>query len=104
MQILIVDDNADALLPLRMLLEASGHTIHVASNVAEGKALASTAFDAVLCDLRLPDGSGNEVAEAFAPHPRLVAMTGMERDAVSDVFTHYLRKPLDFDALLRLLA
>ncbi|MCA9570226.1 MAG: response regulator [Myxococcales bacterium] len=103
MRVLIVDDSADAVLPLRMLLEVSGHQVTVALDGKSALAHASETFDAVLCDLRLPDMPGEEVARALGQHPRLVAMTGMPREKVPACFTHYLRKPVDFDDLQRIL-
>ena len=47
---------------LKMFLEASGHQVEMAHDMASGlKAAAQAEFDVLLCDLHLPDGSGWEL-------------------------------------------
>lgn len=104
MRILLVDDNVDATLPLRMLLEATGHQVTVVHRGNDALALVGQPFDAILLDLTLPDVPGGEVARRFAPHPLLVAISGRERSDVDPVFTHFLQKPVAFDDLEALLS
>ena len=103
MRILMVDDNVDATLPLRMLLEATGHDVTVVHRGKDALALVNQEFGAILLDLTLPDISGGEVARAFAPHPLLIAISGRDRSDADPVFTHFLQKPVSFDALEALL-
>ena len=109
MRILIVEDQLEAVRPLTMLLGVRGHETEVATTVAEALEVldhhGAAHFSAILTDLQLPDGSGRQVAHAVGPHPCVVAVTGHVIALDSDEpFTHHLRKPVDFDALLSILA
>lgn len=113
-RILIVDDNKDAADSLQMLFELLGHEAAVALSGHEGLALArSLRPDIVLLDIGLPDLSGNDVAmrmrqEDWAQSAILVALTGWGEAAVRERsaaagFDHHFLKPVDLDALERLL-
>ncbi len=108
MRILLVEDQPEAVKPLVLLLGARGYTVDVASSCTDAlnriaEEGAST-WDAILTDLELPDGSGNDVARAVHPHRCVVAVTGHAIDAdATGLFTNHLRKPLDFDALIEVL-
>lgn len=66
MRILLIDDNADAVEMLSMLLEAQGHAVLVAFSGVSGIALALSAdFDLAIVDLGLPDMDGIEVIETL---------------------------------------
>ncbi|MCB1039089.1 MAG: response regulator, partial [Acidimicrobiales bacterium] len=56
-QILIVEDDGLIASSLARALEAAGHSVTVATSVAEAMPALETA-DLVLCDLGLPDGDG----------------------------------------------
>jgi len=59
MHLLVVEDSAAARDLLRRSLKETGHTLALASNVAEAQALVETsAFDLAVIDVMLPDGSG----------------------------------------------
>lgn len=65
MRILLVEDEESISSPLQTLLAAQGWQIFVAATVAQADALVQQiAFDAVLIDLGLPDGSGYTVCHA----------------------------------------
>jgi CheY-like chemotaxis protein len=111
MRILIVEDQPAAVRPLVLLLGARGYAVEVARSCGAALAIldaeGADSFFAILTDLNLPDGSGEQVAAAAAGHPCVVAVTGLplEDDALeAGPFTHHLRKPLEFDALLAILA
>ena len=60
--ILLVDDEESPRATLALLLKQGGHEIVQAEGVvAAGEALAATAFDLVITDLRMPHGDGLEV-------------------------------------------
>jgi two-component system, NtrC family, response regulator AtoC len=77
--ILIVDDEPSARMTLALLLRKRGHRVVQAEGVrVAAKALAETAFDLVVTDLRMPDGDGLEVlrtAKAHCPEAVVVLLT-----------------------------
>jgi CheY-like chemotaxis protein len=109
-RILVVEDNADARETLRLLLELSGHEVHLAANGRTGVALAlRTRPEVALIDLGLPDLDGWELARRVRAAPegtgiRLVALTGYgqphdRRRAGEAGFDAYLVKPIDRESL-----
>jgi signal transduction histidine kinase/ActR/RegA family two-component response regulator len=115
LDILIVDDNADAADMLSMYLGSVGHRVQVAYEGQRGLALAEAAApDVLLLDIGLPDIDGYQLAQRFralpqTAHATLIALTGYgqasdrERSNAAG-FDHHLTKPVDVTALLRLLA
>jgi CheY-like chemotaxis protein len=113
----VVDDNRDAAESLRELLRMHGHEVEV---VADGAAALSRLeefrADIVLLDLGLPRIDGFMVAHAIRARfsqlharPRLLAFTGHggkegRRAALRSGFDGYLSKPVEPEALLRMLA
>jgi CheY-like chemotaxis protein len=111
--VLIVDDNEAAADLLKEILMLQDHTAHCAYTGRQAlDAAASEEFDAALVDLKLPDFPGTEVARqlrasANAAPPLIVAVSGFaseESGAPPGLFDHHLQKPIDFDALDRILA
>jgi two-component system CheB/CheR fusion protein len=114
LRILVVDDNAQAADSLIRVLRSWGHESLAAFDGASALD-AAEAFHpgVVLLDIALPDMDGYAVARRLgsgpAGRPILVAMTGYEGDddrrrAREAGFDGLLAKPLDLDALERLLA
>lgn len=113
-RILIVDDNRDLTDSLAKLLEMSGHEVHVASDGVEGVAAAEKLRpEVILLDIGLPKLNGYEAArkirERLDGRAVLVAVTGWGQEADrlrsrEAGFDAHLVKPLDLDALARLLA
>jgi PAS domain S-box-containing protein len=114
-RVLVVDDNADMTATLALLLERTGHHVHVAHDGLEAVDAAATFDpDVVLLDIGLPKLNGYEVAKRIREHagtrkPLLVALTGWgqqedRRRATEAGFDHHLTKPVDTAALMRLLA
>jgi len=114
-RVLIVDDNRDAADSLCLLLSAKGVEASVAYDGAAGlAALESSAFDVLVLDIGMPAMSGHEVARrvrAQGRHPdlRIIALSGWGQQAdraqsQASGFDHHLTKPVDFDALERLIA
>jgi PAS domain S-box-containing protein len=110
LRILVVDDNHDAAESLSVLLEMSGHQLHIAH---EGETALQTAItfhpQAVLLDIGLPGMDGYEVARHLREQPGmkecfLVALTGYgqeedRRRSKEAGFDHHLVKPVDPDQL-----
>ncbi|HEY3322718.1 MAG TPA: PAS domain S-box protein [Planctomycetota bacterium] len=116
LRVLIVEDNLDAAATLRLLLELAGHHVAETHTAQEGLA-GATQFrpEVVLCDIGLPNGmNGYDFARAARKdgdlkHVYLVAMTGFGQDedkrrALDAGFDMHLTKPIDPEALERLLA
>jgi CheY-like chemotaxis protein len=110
---LICDDNRDNMLTLGVLLRSEGYVVHLATNGAEALRLAG-AFrpDVALLDLVMPDRSGFDVARELQrlyrnDCPVLIAITAQDdpltkQQAQSTGFQHFVAKPYDPQALLRL--
>jgi CheY-like chemotaxis protein len=113
-RVLLVDDNADGRMILRLLLEYHGHRVEEAADGREGveKALGWQPEVAVV-DIGLPLLNGFEVARrvkaALGRSVTLIALTAYDgpedvRRALAAGFDHHLTKAADPDRLLRLLA
>ena len=114
-QVLVVDDNVDAVKGLAALLKMSGHVVEVAYDgpTALTAALAAPP-DVVLLDIGLPGLTGYEVAqqmrrEATLRNIVLVALTGYGRETDRQLsleagFDYHLVKPADFDEVERIVA
>lgn len=114
-RILVVDDNRDAAISLAMLLRISGHTTHTAHDGEEAVTAAGTFRpEVILLDIGLPKLNGFEVARAirdcdWGKTTMIVALTGWgqedDRQKSTDAgFDAHLVKPVDFEALKKLLA
>lgn len=113
-RILVVEDDEDARETLRTLLELDGHRVVAASTGPEGDRAAELETpDLALVDICLPGFDGYEVARRIRARsgraPYLVAMTGYGRAedreaAVAAGFDAHVVKPVDADALARLLS
>ncbi len=113
-RILVVDDNADAAEMLAMTLEAEGHEVVAAhSGPAALEMAAGYRPNVVLLDIGMPGMDGYEVARRLRQEPgmtdaSLVAVTGYgqeedrERTCAAG-FDEHLVKPVDLDALRRVL-
>jgi DNA-binding NtrC family response regulator len=106
MNILVVDDNASLLKGLLTFLKQEQHTARgAATQAAALDILHSQAFDLVITDLKLPDGSGMEVIQAARlqePTPDVILMTayGTVETAVTAMklgALDYLIKPVPLE-------
>jgi signal transduction histidine kinase/ActR/RegA family two-component response regulator len=113
LRVLVVEDSPDNRETLQDLLEEYGHEVHVALDGAEGvdRALALRP-DVAIVDIGLPQLDGFEVARrvraAVGSQIVLLALTGYGQPedrtrAAAAGFDAHLTKPLDLDALERLL-
>ncbi|WP_219210399.1 response regulator [Variovorax boronicumulans] len=110
MNVLIVDDNEAAADLLQELLSLQDHSARCTYSAREALAVcANESFDVALIDITLPDLPGTEVARQLRDRthpPLLVAVTGLssrEASGTPGLFDHHLQKPIDFDALDRIL-
>jgi DNA-binding response OmpR family regulator len=71
-RVLLIDDDARLSEMVRDYLQASGHTVTLAGDLAKGRALLQReTFDALLLDLMLPDGDGLDLTRELRADPRL---------------------------------
>jgi two-component system, NtrC family, response regulator AtoC len=109
-RILVIDDDAGFRELIETILTTEGYQVDSAASVADGVRMgAARQFDAVLTDLRLPDGSGIDVLRWFSeemPGTPVVMITayGTIESAVEAVklgAEDYLGKPLSSPDELR---
>jgi DNA-binding NtrC family response regulator len=107
-RILIVDDDPDLRKALGDRVRHWGHAVDDAGDLATARAaLARRAYDLVLLDLQLPDGSGIELLDAArkgdppVPVVMLTAHGSIESavEAVRAGAVDFLSKPADFELL-----
>jgi two-component system CheB/CheR fusion protein len=110
LRILLVEDDEDSQEMLRRVLETGGHDVQAAGDVSTALALADArAFDLVLSDLGLPDGSGIDLMRELRRRGKTmpaIALTGYGQE--EDVrqsheagFSTHLTKPINLDRLGR---
>jgi len=113
-RVLVVDDNRDSAESLALLLRLEGHELHEAYDGAEAIALAERHRpDAIVLDIGLPGINGYEACRRIRElrpeyDPLIVALTGWgqeddRRRSAEAGFDAHLVKPVDVEALLRLL-
>jgi len=114
-RVLIVDDNVDAAASLVMLLEIAGNEAWMVHDGAEAlNAVAARRPELVLLDIGLPVLSGYEVCrrlreQSWGRDMQVIALTGWgqeedRRKSLEAGFDGHLVKPVDYPALMALLA
>ena len=107
-RILLVEDHSDTAIVMSRLLEKLGYQTQVADSVAVARSMAAQdgAFDLLVCDIRLPDGSGLELMRELRGKSQVrgIALSGMAGDDDRDKsraagFEHHLSKPVDLATL-----
>ena len=105
-RVLIADDNQDGVDSLSMLLNLSGHQVHVAHTGPQALELAQRVKPQIaVLDIGMPGFNGYQVAEriraeAWGHNITLIAVTGWgqeedKRRAKAAGFDHHLTKPID---------
>lgn len=102
LRVLLVDDHADTLASLRLLLEHKGFAVTTASSGAAATELAAQArFDVLISDIGLPDSSGYEVVGAIHQYQKIPAIAFSGYGTDSDVdrshqagFDRHFTKPV----------
>jgi putative two-component system response regulator len=112
-RVLIVDDDASIAVLLTHILETEGYRCTTAGTLTGARTLlAGSSFDAMLCDVQLPDGSGLDLlAQQIPLHPRMAALviSGLDEVALGDRALQigaygYVVKPFTAnDVLIRML-
>jgi CheY-like chemotaxis protein len=114
-KVLIVDDNRDAAETLSMVLEMSGHEVHLAHDGASALRIAVAHQPAVVfLDIGIPGMNGYETASKLRAlpgweHRTLVALTGWGREedrarSLAAGFDLHLTKPVDLREVQRVLS
>lgn len=114
-RILVVDDNVDSAASMAMLLKVRGNETAMARDGLEAvEAAERFRPDVVLLDLGLPKLNGYDACRRIREQPWgkdmvLVALTGRGEDedrrrSQEAGFHHHMLKPVDYPALMRLLA
>ena len=114
LRVLVVEDDANMRESLEVYLTLLGHRAHLATDLASALQVASEErFDALLCDLRLPDGDGcrllRQLDQTGHRPPAVVSMSlsdGPEAAALSQAagFQGHLVKPFTPQQLEKALA
>ena len=110
--LLIVDDEANVALTLKMVFERDGYAVHTADSCASALKLLENGneFDAVITDLNMErENIGLEVARAalqLHPKPAVVLCTGYasvdnSAAALQMKVDYMVTKPVDLDELKR---
>ena len=114
-RILVVDDDADMRLTLKLALEIAGYVVEVAGNAHEAvERQRSQPADVLITDIFMPDADGFEAIDAFRkefPDTKIVVVSGgaqfTKRDYLPDAeligVDATLQKPFDVDRLLSVL-
>jgi PAS domain S-box-containing protein len=115
LNILLVDDNIDAVNTLAMFLQTCGHVCRVAHTAEQALLLAAEQRPQVyVLDIGLPGMDGKQLARRLRSEPAnagapILALSGYaqahdKQAAIDAGFDHYLVKPVDADRLLELLS
>ena len=114
-RVLTADDNRDAVMVLSILLRSEGYDVRLAQGGKEALAQAAEFRPHVaLLDLEMPDFNGFRVAQELSrgwdgQAPVLVAVTACTEAEARQMaqlsgFHHFVSKPYNHQAMLRLLA
>jgi CheY-like chemotaxis protein len=112
LRILLVEDHDDSRLMMVRLLGAAGYAVVAASGYAEALTKAQDgAFDVLIADLGLPDGSGWELPRRLRDEYRFAAIAVSGHGTPADIersraagYCDHLIKPINFDQLLATVA
>ena len=113
-RILVVDDNRDSATSLAELLKMTGHETHTAFDGLQAvEAAAAFRPDVVLLDIGLPKLNGYDACRRIRSQPwgkdiGIVALTGWgqaddRKNSEEAGFNGHMVKPVDYDALIKLL-
>lgn len=114
-KVLIIDDEEGICESLSELLTEEGYVVKTARNGKIGLELfSSEPFDVILTDLIMPEQEGMETIRKIIkkdPQAKIIAMSGGGRIGPQDYLSvakdlgakEVIRKPLEIDALLKLL-
>ncbi len=104
--ILVVDDEADALETMKMLLESEGYEVSAASDGHHALDLiAKQHFDMILLDIKMPGLSGHElrklILEKITYHVPILFVTIVPKHEVDvKLVDGFIQKPFEREAFL----
>jgi DNA-binding response OmpR family regulator len=107
-RVLLVEDHRNLARMLSLTLRSFGYDVAIAPDLANANELArAEAFDVVVSDLTLPDGSGLELVRALQSRGqpvKAIALSGYGeaddiRRSIEAGFAEHLTKPLEGDDL-----
>jgi DNA-binding NtrC family response regulator len=109
-KILVIDDEMDMLMMLRMLIEDNtGYGVETTNTPSEGlKRLSEEPFDLVITDLKMPGMDGMELfseLKTLAPNLPVILITAygsreMADEAIREGITDFITKPFKKDRIL----
>ena len=108
-KILVIDDEKSIRNTLKEILEYEKHKVELAENGIEGlEKLRSSAFDIILCDIKMPEMDGIEVLEKvfeITSDTPIIMISGHGNidtavDAIKKGAFDFIEKPLDLNRLL----
>src|SRR4051812_21709497 len=111
-RVLVVDDEPDMRMALRLFLERSGHTVQEASDGETAlSTLHATGADVVLLDMRMPGMDGSQtltkIRERFKELPVIMVTGYGSPDSAKEVLemgaSHYISKPFKNQELVEAL-
>lgn len=102
-KILIIDDQKNVLLALKVILKQAGYEIETAEGMATAKtALANHSFDVIITDIFMEDGDGLELLDyvrdlekSKEKKTHIVAMSGGHHHVYSDMALRSVRDEAD---------
>lgn len=104
-KILFVEDNRNAALAAKVMLELRGYAVDTAESVAAARELLqANPYHLLISDLELPDGSGHDlVHQTKVPAIALsgYTTTADRENALKNGFAVFLPKPFHKDDLIR---
>ena len=114
LRVLVVEDHADTADQFARLLKRAGHEVVCAGSIREAQTYAMVtparsricAFDILISDLDLPDGSGHDLmrnlAKCYPIRGIAVSGYGMKEDIQNSIaagFSHHITKPVNWEEL-----
>jgi two-component system CheB/CheR fusion protein len=105
--LLLVEDNTDTLTYLSQMLTLRGHKVHTAASLTSAIQVASeVAYDVLISDIELPDGTGLELIQTLRTSRAVsgIALSGFGTSEDIELsraagFAHHLIKPVVFRRL-----
>jgi DNA-binding NtrC family response regulator len=109
MKVLVIDDERSIRNTLKEILEFEGHTIALAEDGKQGLEMAQNdAYDAIFCDIKMPNMDGLEVLAALADSESdtpIIMISGhgdidTAVDCIKKGAYDFIQKPLDLNRIL----
>ncbi len=111
-KILLIDDERSIIKVIKTILSEKGFSVDTAETKNKAiEKIKDNNYDAILCDYRLPDGTGIEILEFFRKFNKttpfiIITAYGSINGAVEAMqkgATHYIAKPIDVENLIEMI-